>query len=143
MAKRTVLKIGGGILKDRACFDRVVSILKEKRRKGEECIVVISALYGTTDFLIESMGKCLRSNSEIAAVIKKLKETHKGYLSHLKNRKARENAEFALDDKISILERFLYGIHYLNEISPRSKDLIQSFGERLSPIVLEAFLIGN
>ena len=66
---------------------------------------------------------------------------HKDYLKFISNEKIRTDAEFALDEEISILEKFLYGISYLKEISPRSKDLIQSFGERLSPIILEAFLL--
>lgn len=143
MAKRVVLKIGGGILKDKACFGKVVEVIRKKRQAKKEAIIVISALYGITDLLIDSTQKSLESSKEIANSIGKIKGIHKSCLSCIKGKKIRENAEFVLDDKISILERFLYGIHYLNEVSPRSKDLIQSFGERLSPIVLEAFLLDN
>jgi aspartate kinase len=102
---------------------------------------VISALYGVTDFLIESAGKSLGSEKLAAASVKKIKEMHKQPLQYVKNSMVREKAEFVIDDKISLLERFFFGIHYLKEISPRSLDLIQSFGERLSPIVLEAMLL--
>ncbi|MCX8158421.1 MAG: aspartate kinase [Candidatus Diapherotrites archaeon] len=143
MKNCVVLKIGGGILKDADCFYRVVDIIKKKRENKEECIVVISALYGVTDFLIESIQKAIISEEQMLDSIKKIKDMHKQYLSYIKNQRIRDKAEFALDDKIATLEKIFYGINYLKEVSPRSKDLIQSFGERISPIVLEAFLLDN
>ncbi len=143
MAKTVVLKIGGGILRNKESFDRVVDIVKKKHQKGEKQIIVISALYGVTDFLIDSMSKCALDVNQVEPVIIALKKMHKDYLAFISDSKVRQNAEFTLGEKISVLEKFLYGIGYLKEISPRSKDLVQSFGERLSPVVLEAFLLDN
>ncbi len=136
-----VLKIGGGILRDKSSFDRVVNIVSSKKESGEQQIIVISALYGVTDFLINSLEKCINQPEQVEIIINSLKKMHTDYLAFVLNKKIREDAEFVLTDKISILEKFLYGVSYLKEISPRSKDLVQSFGERLSPIVLEAFLL--
>lgn len=138
-----VLKIGGGVLKDKESFEKVVKIVADKQKKGENQIIVISALYGVTDFLINKISSCLSKPSEVEKTIIELKKIHMGYLNQISDKKIRENAEFILDDKISILEKFYYGISYLKEISPRSKDLVQSFGERLSPVILEAFLLDN
>ena len=138
-----VLKIGGGILRDKDCFDRVVSVVKENKENGEQQILVLSALYGVTDFLIESTHKSLHSDKEIEDTILTLKKMHKDYLEYVEDEEVKEKAIFELDDKISILEKFLYGVSYLKELSPRSKDMIQSYGERLSPIVLEAILNDN
>ncbi len=136
-----ILKIGGGILRDKDSFERVVSIVEGKKKSGKKQIIVISALYGVTDSLLDSMKKCFHNSAKVEETIASLKKMHKDYLKYLSNPKIRQSAEFALDEEISVLEKFLYGISYLKEISPRSKDLIQSFGERLSPIVLEAFLL--
>ncbi|MFA6399972.1 MAG: aspartate kinase, partial [archaeon] len=143
MSKVVVLKIGGGILRNKDSFDRVVNIVKNKKAKQEKQIIVISALYGVTDFLIDSISKCVNEPKHVEQAIISLKKMHKDYLAHIVDPKIRQKAEFTLDDKISILEKFLYGISYLKEVSPRSKDLVQSFGERLSPVVLEAFLLDN
>ncbi|MFA5125813.1 MAG: aspartate kinase [archaeon] len=143
MPKTVVLKIGGGILRDKESFSRVVEIIQNKKKKNEKQIIVISALYGVTDFLIESIGKCCLSTKNVTPTINSLKKMHKDYLALINDAKVRQNAEFYLNDKISLLEKFLYGIAYLKEISPRSRDLVQSFGERLSPIILEAFLMDN
>jgi len=136
-----VLKIGGGILRDKSSFDRVVSIVRSKKEAKEKQIIVISALYGVTDFLINSIPECLNDQNAVENRIKELKKMHFDYLEFIKTESVREEAKFILEDKISILEKFLYGVSYLKEVSPRSKDLIQSFGERLSPVILEAFLL--
>jgi aspartate kinase len=140
---KVVLKIGGGILRDKNSFDRVVNIIKNKKANKEKQIIVISALYGVTDYLIDSLKKCLSDPTQVENVIISLKKMHKDYLSYISDSKVKQEAEFTLEDKISILEKFLYGISYLKEVSPRSKDLVQSFGEKLSPVVLEAFLLDN
>lgn len=136
-----VLKIGGGILRDQESFLRVVDIVKNKLAVGEKQIIVISALYGVTDFLINSLKECVLNQSIVEQKIIELKKMHFNYLEFISNDSIKQKAMFDLTDKISILEKFLYGVSYLKEISPRSKDLVQSFGERLSPIILEAFLL--
>lgn len=135
-----VLKIGGGILRNRDSFQKVVDIVKNKQTKGEKQIIVISALYGVTDFLINSLSECVASQNKVEEKIISLKKMHFDYLEYITDQKVKQDAAFELTDKISILEKFLYGVSYLKEVSPRSKDLVQSFGEKLSPVVLEAFL---
>lgn len=135
-----VLKIGGGILKDACSFERIINIVKEKKSEDKELVLVLSALYGVTDFLIETSKKSLNGEGKIEHLIHDLKEMHLNYINEIKNNEVKEKAIFELEEKISILEKFLFGVSYLKELSPRSKDMIQSYGERLSPIVLEAFL---
>jgi aspartate kinase len=143
MQKCEVLKIGGGILKDNDCLEKVVRIVREKRDAGKQIVVVQSALYGVTDFLIESISSCIHDEKQIPETLESLKQMHYRYINQLNNASVKEKAKQKIEENLVILEKFLYGIHYLREISPRSKDMIQSFGERLSPIVLEAFLQDN
>jgi len=136
-----VLKIGGGILRNKESFLRVVDIVKNKQVNNEKQLIVISALYGVTDFLINSLNECVLNQNIVEQKIIELKKMHFDYLDYISNPEVKQKASFELNDKISILEKFLYGVSYLKEISPRSKDLVQSFGERLSPVILEAFLL--
>ncbi len=140
MSTNVVLKIGGGILRNKESFVRVVDIVKNKQVNNERQLIVISALYGVTDFLINSLNKCVLNQNIVEQKIVELKKMHFDYLEYISNPLVKQKAAFELNDKISILEKFLYGVSYLKEVSPRSKDLVQSFGERLSPVVLEAFL---
>ena len=74
MGKTVVLKIGGGILRDKDSFERVVKIVSKKKKEGENQIIVISALYGVTDYLIESMNKCLNDPTQVESRIISLKK---------------------------------------------------------------------
>jgi aspartate kinase len=117
-----------------------VEVIKEKQKSHDGVIVVLSALYGVTDYLVNTTKKSFSSDKDIMEIIEHIEKMHFDYIDLLSNKEVIENAKFILKDKVSLLEKFLYGIHYLKEVSPRSKDLIQSYGEKLSPVVLEAFL---
>lgn len=138
--RSVVLKIGGGILRDKNCFDRVVDVIRGKNSEFDSSIIVLSALYGITDFLISCADEALTGRKPVEELISELRARHVHYLSMVSGEQARVKAEKTLSEKIAVLEQFLFGVRYLKELSPRSRDLIQSFGERLSPIVLEAFL---
>lgn len=134
------MKIGGGILRDKDCFDQVVSVIRAKSSEFDSTIVVISALHGVTDFLIQSSSEAFSGRKSVKEMISELKSKHFHYLSMVSCPQVRLSAENSLAEKLGLLKQFLTGVYYLKELSPRSKDLIQSFGERLSPIILEAFL---
>jgi aspartate kinase len=64
-------------------------------------------------------------------------------LEGIKDSGIREKAGKALLKKVAMLERALYGIAYLKELSPRSLDLVQTMGERLSVLLIEAYLLDS
>ncbi len=132
-----VMKVGGSILKDEKGFDRVVDIVKGREDRQ---VIVISALYGVTDSLINAAENCVKKERAIAETLVDLRNKHILLINSIDNKKIRERAIGKIEEKLAVLERFLYGVHYLGELSPRSRDLLQSFGERLSPIVMQAFL---
>ena len=139
MKMKVVMKIGGGILRDEKAFHRVAEIIKAKIAGKEKVVVVISALYGVTDLLIEDAKKCFQGEKQIGKTVAELKERHFKYLAHLPE-KNRLKTEKEISGKLEVLKRFLYGAHYLKELSDRTEDMIMSFGERLSPFVLKAYL---
>ncbi|MDD3159891.1 MAG: aspartate kinase [Candidatus ainarchaeum sp.] len=138
-----VLKIGGGILRNKDCFERVINVVKDKSNSNKKIVIVLSALYGVTDYLIESSKKCILHESEIQKAIFELKNMHYQYLDFIKTPSIQHETKAKLNQKIDTLEKILYGVNYLNELSLKSKDYIQSFGERLSPIILNAILLDN
>ena len=50
---RFLMKFGGTSVADAHCIKRVVDILEEHHKKGDEVAVVVSAQRGVTDQLIE------------------------------------------------------------------------------------------
>lgn len=131
------MKFGGSILKDKeSILDIAKTILKYS--KENELVIVISALKGVTNYLIEISEDALYRKEEIVKEkINKLKNNHLEIVKEIiKNKDIREEINKIIEKLINELERVLIGIIYLGEATPRIKDYVLSFGERLStPII--------
>ncbi|MBI5228945.1 aspartate kinase [Candidatus Micrarchaeota archaeon] len=137
---RIVSKFGGGTLKNEGDLERTARIIGDKVRKGDELVVVLSAVAGVTDSLIEVSSKALEDEKHIPIFTGELRLKHERLLEGVKNEGLKLGAMRKIDSKLNVLKRILYGVCYLKELSPRAKDWINSFGERLSVIVMEAHL---
>ncbi len=62
---RTVMKFGGSVLSTPADFRKAAAIVKARRAKGEEIVLVNSALSGVTDALIRAADGALRSEARM------------------------------------------------------------------------------
>ncbi|MDP6670457.1 MAG: aspartate kinase, partial [archaeon] len=138
--ERTVMKFGGSILGSKEDLNRVVGLVKKRRDSGEELCIVVSALKGVTDTLIKASESALKDRKAIDSLISNLRQKHLGLVMELSGNKAGKNAVKTLKEKLDILEKALYGINYLGELSERSTALVYTFGERLSAIVVAAYL---
>ena len=70
-----VIKIGGGCLKDIETIEQILALIATR---GQGNIVVLSALNGVTDTLIEGMSAALADEDKISDIIK-------GYFGHIIN----------------------------------------------------------
>ena len=132
-----VLKFGGSSLKDGPSMKKVGAIIAAD---DEEKVVVVSAIQGVTDSLIEFMSE-VRQEEDVQRFIRELRDRHVQILADVAGSMyVKQQAVNLLSEKLVRLERTLYGITYLEELTPRTKDLVQSFGERMSVIVLSAML---
>jgi len=133
-----VIKVGGGCLNGKKTIAHIVELLKER---GKGHIVVVSALSGVTDFLIESMTTALASEENIAGIIRKLKSKHMAVARYLIPG-TRDLDAFSgdLGKSINELERLYFGLNFTREITPRLENVILSFGERISAQLLSAIL---
>jgi aspartate kinase len=95
-------------------------------------------LDGTTDKLFEAAEKAKKGNEEYIRESKKeLLERHlTAAAKAIENKHVRREIEQIVKKTIDELEKVLTGISYVGELTPKSKDYVLSFGERLSaPIV--------
>jgi aspartate kinase len=141
--ERTVMKFGGSILSSKEDLQRIADLVKKRRDKGEEICIVVSALKGVTDTLIEASESALKDRKAIDSLISNLRKKHLGLVMELNGNTAGKNAVKTLKEKLDLLEKALYGINYLGELSERSTALIYTFGERLSAVVVAAYLEEN
>jgi len=134
----SVMKFGGSVLSTTGDLKRAAGIIKA--RKKEKKVVVVSALKGVTDSLIEASKTALAKEPNIRQYCAELKSQHLALLEGIGDATIKTNSRALIEEKTVALERTLLGVNYLGEISPKAFDLIQTFGERLSAVVVAAFL---
>ncbi|MBU0986399.1 MAG: aspartate kinase [Proteobacteria bacterium] len=133
-----VIKIGGGCLKGKKNIEQILELIAER---GQGHIIVVSALNGVTDFLIESMAAAVADESNIPGVISHLRNKHMLIARHLMTKgNILEHFNRDFNKYLSELERLYYGLNFTREITARMRDMISSFGERFSAVLLSSAL---
>jgi len=136
-----VMKFGGGCLRDAEGLERAAVIIQAESRPP---VVVVSAVKGVTDRLLEAAADAARNERRIPAAARSICETHLDLASRTiaepAARKAFGRACAAAGRKI---ERLLYGIAFTGEAQPAVRSRILSFGERLAAHLLAGVLAGR
>jgi aspartate kinase len=124
-----VMKFGGSSVADASRIRHVADIVKTQLTNKPA--VVLSAMGDTTDHLLEAGDAALNQGKVETARIEKL------HLETIKNLKlpVQKDVNALLDE----LKRLLSGIALIKELTPRTKDYLVSFGERLSVRISAAF----
>ena len=138
---RLVIKFGGVPVKDGESILHDAKSVVSRHKKGDEVVVVTSAMAGVTDMLLDISHRLVepRANADrlISEFMREISDKHfQACRDAIENPEALPNATRTVRDTLDSLERALMGISYLGELSPRSQDLISSFGERLSASIL-------
>lgn len=123
-----VMKFGGSSVANAQRIRAVGDIIQT--RLPEEPIIVFSAFGKTTDQLLEAGNRALQGFVEMDSVV----TNHQTIASELGVNHAEINP--LLDE----LKRLVTGISLIRELSPKTKDYLVSFGERLSVRMITAYL---
>ncbi|MBF0210186.1 MAG: aspartate kinase [Desulfamplus sp.] len=132
------VKIGGGCLKGREVISSIVDLIVQRGRGN---VFVLSALYGITDKLLTGIDKALKDEDSIPAMVNRLKDEHHNLLNELILKESdRKSVKDELDPLFIKIERYYFGINFTRELTPRMHDIIASYGERLSVILMAGVL---
>lgn len=130
-----VMKFGGASLRSPDALKQISKIIK--KRISDQPIIVLSAVKGVTDVLIQSTTEALTDEVSIVENLNKLISIHKSLVAEsIESPAIRTETQQAIDYLLSRLERLLYGIAYTGECTPRTRDLILTFGERMAAHLL-------
>jgi len=133
-----VLKFGGSSLATPATIRGVGRIVIEARRR-EPVIVVVSAFQGVTNQLLECARLAEHEDGTHEEAFESIARRHRAAVSKLvKKRRARVRAQ--VDALLAELQSTLQGIHLLRHCPLRALDMTASFGERLSAVIVAAYL---
>ncbi len=134
-----VLKFGGSSVQDAEKIRQVCSIVKNER-KDAKIAVVFSAMKGITDLLIESSKTAASGNSGYRKNIELLRTRQKNAAEELMSGNTAVNVIVKIEEMIEELTNILHGIELVKECSPRSLDLVASFGERLNNFLIASYM---
>ena len=135
-----VVKIGGGCLKDSRAAQDILELIVS-RGKGD--IFVVSAFYGVTNMLIQGVETVLKDEDLVGEVMTSLKDHHRSLVDDLvADTGLREDLWTELSPVFRRLERYYYGIGFTREATPRMQDMVASFGERISAMILTGAVKG-
>lgn len=134
-----VLKFGGTSVGSVESIRKVAGILSSYKKK-EKFVVVFSAMSGITNLLVDVGQKASTSDVSYEQVLKTIEQKHVSTAKTLIDVKNQGKVIAQLKLVLNELQDLLHGVYLLKELSPRSNDLVLSFGERLSSYLVCEFL---
>jgi aspartate kinase len=134
-----VMKFGGTSVGSAERVRGLVARVRERRERRP--VVVVSALAGVTDLLIRGARAALARDPASDQVVQEMQARHNDTIRDLIPAGEVRNRLLAQVEEVLAELRILYtGVHYLEELTPRSLDAIAGMGERLSCEIVGAAL---
>jgi len=130
-----VMKFGGTSISDAEGIRRVAQIIVEE--KGD--VVVCSAFSGITNTLLEAGVTAANGDNSYKRIYRDIVQRHKNAIKNL-SLGTESDLLFPVNEIHKELEKLLEGVFLIREFSMRTKDLVMSFGEKVSSRLLTSFL---
>jgi aspartate kinase len=137
-----VMKFGGTSVGSVVAIDQATDIILDCAKEWDRVVVVVSAMNGVTDMLINSAKQAVTEEEKVfRAIITELRTKHHGTIKRLlPDSTDRTELLSTVDRILDELGAFCHSIHILGEITPRAMDAITSMGERMNARMVAAVL---
>ncbi|MDF2737839.1 MAG: thrA [Nitrososphaeraceae archaeon] len=132
------MKFGGSLLDNENKLNNVINIIKSYYSLDNEIVVIISALHGITDKILDLCNHIKKVNkNSLSLFIKNIEFVHQSLIEKIiLDEKEKSKLMQLINNLINEFRDVLLGISILGEVTPKSQDYLLSFGERLStPII--------
>ncbi len=130
-----VLKFGGTSVGSSENINKVIQIVSHAS-ENESVVVVVSAVGGITDKLMNASSKAISKDLDYKSDFNKLKKQHIDVIEGLLSGDSLESTKDIILEKLLELEKLLDGIYLINELSPQTTDKLLSFGELISSLII-------
>ncbi len=111
--------------------------------ESDRIAVVVSALGGVTDRLLETMDIASRQDAAYRKALKGIEDRHLEVVRELMPMKSQSGILSKVKSELNVLETLLDGAFYIGEITPRLSDRIVSFGELLSAFIISEYFTSS
>ena len=133
-----VLKFGGTSVGTVDSLRNVKAIVESN---SDRVIVVVSALGGLTDKLIAT-AKAAAEGSDYTADYQAMIDRHHNIIEGIVAKEFREEVTAKVDTLLEELGNIYKGVSLIRDLSPRTLDIIVSYGERLSSTIISRIING-
>ncbi len=137
-----ILKFGGSSVANAENIGKIAAIIK-KAAETDQIVVVVSALGGTTDLLLNCGKLASEKNLQYEELLKEFNDRHIDLVNELGFGNNLNSLLDTVNSKFSELENLCKGIYLLGELSSKTKDLLVSYGEWLSSKIISQSLKNN
>ena len=134
-----VLKFGGTSVGTPESLRCVKSIVESQ---SEPCIVTVSALGGITNRLIECANRAANADYSYRDIIAEIRNRHERVIDSVLPSELTAECKQQVFTLIDEMEMVCNAIALLRELTPRSLDLVESYGERMSCIIVSMMISG-
>jgi len=130
-----VLKFGGTSVANAGNIRKVISIVQNALSK-DKTVVVVSAMGGMTDLLIDAGRLAAGHNLRYKDRLRDFRNRHLKVLDELLTGDLFNTLKGTVEEKFRELDSILEAVYLLRELSPRTQDSIVSQGELLSSLII-------
>ncbi len=134
-----VLKFGGSSVANAENIKKVIAVVKDKAA-GKQTIVVVSALGGITDLLLQSSQLASEGKENYQSILIEIEQRHLQTVRDLIPISNQSSLLSFVKTQCNQIQDICNGIFLLKELSVRTKDRIVSYGELLSSQIIAAAL---
>ena len=137
-----VLKFGGTSVGSAENINKVIKIVRNSS-KEDNVAVVVSAVGGITDKLLDAADKAVDKDGSYKDAFEQIKRIHIEIVDKLISGESHSIVSEIINGRLSSLERLLDGIYLINELSPKTTDKLLSFGEHMSSLIISEAMKGR
>lgn len=135
-----VMKFGGTSVGTAERMEQIIALTSDRKRVKTSPVVVLSAMAGVTNMLIDGAALALKRDLAGAlAKVEAIKQKHLDAIGELfKEGTTREQLSAEVETRLDELRVLYKGVSYVGELSKRSLDAISGLGELLSSKMVAA-----
>ncbi len=130
-----VLKFGGSSVANAISIKKVIEIIKRKSA-DTPLYVVVSALGGITDLLLQAGNEASSNNENYRNTLETIENRHLETVKELIPVVSQSAVISKVKSELNKLEALCEGVFMLSELSPKTASVISSFGEMLSSFII-------
>ena len=130
-----ILKFGGTSVGSVDSIRALLEIVRKSHDAGEQPVIVLSAMAGVTN-LLSQLATDAAEGKDFIEGMREIEGRHFSVVKQLMAIKHQNPVLTKLKIYLNELEDLLQGVFNLRELSPQSKDLILSYGERCSTFLV-------